>query len=59
MENDYESDEVFEVAGVQKISIEKLRQLTGDYAISDELAETIIDSLYRLSLITYMGNINE
>jgi len=59
LENDYESDEVFEVAGKQKISFEKLKQLTGDNTMSGELADAIIDSLYKLSIIAYEININD
>lgn len=59
MDNDYESNEIFNSAGIQKISIHKLKQLIGDNTISDELAETIIDSLYKLSLIAYETNIDE
>lgn len=59
MENDYESDEVFDIPGIQKISIKKLKQLIGDNTISDELAESIIDSLYKLSIIAYNTNIND
>jgi hypothetical protein len=59
LDNDYESNEIFDSAGIQKISINKLKQLIGDNTISDELAETIIDSLYKLSLIAYETNINE
>lgn len=59
MDNDYESDEVFNSAGIQKISIEKLKQLTGDNTMSDEIAESIIDSLYKLSFIAYNTNIND
>lgn len=49
---------MFGITGIQKISIEKLKQLTGDNTISEELAETMIDSLYKLSLIAYENNIN-
>ena len=59
MENDYESNEIFNVAGIQKISTEKLKQLTGDNTMSEELADVIIDSLYKLSIIAYQTNINE
>ena len=59
MEDNYESDEVLGITGIQKITIEKLKQLTGDNSMSDELAETIIDSLYKLSIIAYKININE
>jgi hypothetical protein len=59
LDNDYESDEIFDSAGIQKISIEKLKHLTGDKTMSDDLAENIIDSLYKLSLIAYKNNIND
>lgn len=56
MDKNYESNEIFDVTGIQKISIEKLKSLTGKNNMSDELAETIIDSLYILSIIAYEGN---
>lgn len=59
MENDYESNKIFNVAGIQKISTKKLKQLTGDNTMSEELADVIIDSLYKLSIIAYETNINE
>lgn len=59
MEDNYKSDVVFDSAGIQKISIEKLKQLTGDNTMNDEIAETIIDSLYKLSIIAYNTNIND
>tara|TARA_R110002049_G_scaffold275725_1_gene453842 strand:+ start:21851 stop:22030 length:180 start_codon:yes stop_codon:yes gene_type:complete len=59
LENDYESNKIFNVAGIQKISTKKLKQLTGDNTMSEELADVIIDSLYKLSIIAYETNINE
>ncbi|MEY8860198.1 hypothetical protein [Tenacibaculum singaporense] len=56
MDKNYESNQIFDVTGIQKISIEKLKSLTGKNNMSDELAETIIDSLYILSIIAYEGN---
>ncbi|CAM1357023.1 hypothetical protein THALO_50008 [Tenacibaculum halocynthiae] len=56
MDKNYESNQIFDVTGIQKISIEKLKSLTGKNNMSDELAENIIDSLYILSIIAYEGN---
>lgn len=46
------SDDEFESKS-QKLSKKKIRKLIGDETISDELAEQLIDSLYKLSIIAY------
>jgi TolB-like protein len=38
---------------IEKLTVKQLKTLIGDDTISDDLAENIIDSLYRLSVIAY------